>query len=165
MVCEVCGKNEATIHFTQIINSEKKEMQLCQECAAKQGFQSSSGTVESIVSKIVSGAGLEQTETCDTLVCSACGTSYKQFQESGRLGCGNCYRVFEEKLKDLLRKIHGSVQHVGKVPPHQAGTYETHHRLEELREKMRKAIRAEQFEEAALLRDEIKRLEGGTRGN
>ena len=158
MICEECGKNESAVHLTHIMNGEKVEMQLCKECAAKKGFQSSVGTVENIVSKIVSGPEEEKGKK-ESLTCKRCGTTFKQFQKSGRLGCSNCYVVFEEKLKDLLRKIHGSIQHVGKVPPGEKNDAQTSQRLGELRDKLKGAIQTEQFEEAALLRDEIKRLE------
>lgn len=160
MNCQECGKHEATVHFTQMINGKKTEMQLCKICAAKKGFSSSLGTVENIVSKIVSDHNPQADTDGDMLVCEKCNTSYQDFQRTGRLGCSNCYAVFEDNLKDLLRKIHGSIQHVGKVPPVTEKNDEEQESLTELRVKMKEAIKHEEFEEAAVLRDRIKKLKG-----
>lgn len=158
MLCEECGKNDAAVHFTQMINGEKMEKKICKECAAKKGFQSAVGTVDNIVSKMVSGPGPERPEE-ESLVCRNCGSSYGEFRNSGRLGCSSCYSAFEDRLKDLLRKIHGSTKHLGKVPVQKVDVVQVLQRMEDLRERLRRAVQSEQFEEAALLRDEIKRLE------
>lgn len=160
MQCEECGKHEAVVHFTQMVDGEKTEKQICKECAAQKGFQTSLGTVDNIVSKMISSGPAKETDDEKVLVCRQCGTTYRQFRNTGRLGCSYCYRVFEENLKELLRKIHGSTKHIGKSPARKDTELQAHERVEQMREQLRKAVQAEQFEEAALLRDEIKRLEG-----
>lgn len=159
MLCEECGKNDAAVHFTQMINGEKTEKKICKECAAKKGFQSAVGTVDNIVSKMIAGHDPDHPEEVDTLACRNCGSSYGEFKNTGRLGCSSCYSVFEDRLKDLLRKIHGSTKHLGKVPAQKVDVVQVLQRIEDLRERLRRAVQAEQFEEAALLRDEIKRLD------
>ena len=92
--------------------------------------------------------------------CSFCGLTFGQFRETGRLGCPHCYQTFEAHLRRLLRRIHGSVQHVGKVylPPDPTAS-EMEKRLDGLRRKLHRAIEAEDFERAAEVRDQIRSLE------
>jgi protein arginine kinase activator len=92
--------------------------------------------------------------------CSFCGLTFGQFRETGRLGCPHCYETFEAHLRRLLRRIHGSVQHVGKVylPPDPTAS-EMEKRLDGLRRKLYRAIEAEDFERAAEVRDQIRSLE------
>jgi protein arginine kinase activator len=96
--------------------------------------------------------------------CPRCGGSLQDFRESGRLGCPDCYRSFEVPLRDLLRRLHGSTQHVGEryadaeregaLPAMQARP-----QAAELREQLRLAVETENFELAAELRDRLRVLE------
>jgi protein arginine kinase activator len=63
-------------------------------------------------------------------------------------------------MRSLLRRLHGSTQHVGDRydPPH-SEAMERNARLLELRDRLQRAIDAEQFELAADLRDRIRVLE------
>ena len=95
--------------------------------------------------------------------CPNCGMTYESFRKMGRLGCSQCYETFKGYLQPLLKKIHGSSQHFGKAPvkapkiavKEKKAVYS----IEELKAKMQKAIQAEEFEEAAKLRDQIRELE------
>ena len=84
----------------------------------------------------------------------------EEFKQSGRLGCPHCYVTFESQLKTLLRRLHGSTQHVGKVylppDPSEASRQE---RLAGLRRKLEKAVASEDFERAAQIRDQIRSME------
>ena len=97
----------------------------------------------------------------DGLRCAACGSTLRDFRESGRLGCAQCYESFETHLRDLLRRLHGSSQHVGERygPPAGAGSADPRLQLLDLKEQLRRAVENENFELAAELRDRIKVLE------
>jgi protein arginine kinase activator len=99
-------------------------------------------------------------ESSADLRCGFCGLAFKDFRESGRLGCPHCYSTFETPLRALLRRIHGGTQHMGKVylPPDPSAS-EMEKRLETLRRKLQRAVETEDFERAARLRDEIRTLE------
>jgi protein arginine kinase activator len=118
MKCEDCKKEKAQKTFTQIINNEKTILHLCNACAEKRGFhknvkgETHSFGVENLVSKIAN----EYEEEKDAVTCDRCGLKYMDFKQSGRLGCGYCYTAFGTRLDDLLRKIHGSNYHIGKMP-------------------------------------------------
>src|SRR5205823_13939384 len=97
----------------------------------------------------------------DGLRCAACGSTLKDFRESGRLGCAQCYESFQTHLRDLLRRLHGSSQHVGEryTPPGTDAAADPRIQLLELREQLRRAVENENFELAAELGDRTRVLE------
>ncbi len=162
MVCQDCNKEEAVIHFTQIVQNQKITLNLCKKCASKRGFQTtfpnlSSFSLEHFLGGIAGSE--EETGTHPNRVCATCGLSYQQFRETGRLGCGDCYNAFEEELNNILRKIHGAGLHVGKLPEGSDKDLKIKRKIEDLKEKMRVSIEQEEFEKSAKIRDEVKRLE------
>ena len=91
--------------------------------------------------------------------CPHCGLTYADFRKSGRLGCAQCYYTFKDSLSSLLKRVHGSSEHVGKVPALAGKEVAVSRTLKELREKLHRSIQKEEFEEAAKLRDRIRELE------
>ena len=86
--------------------------------------------------------------------------TYDDFRKFGRLGCSECYNAFREQLAVLLKKIHGSNQHLGKAPSKLPQPIKKKiDQLQELKRQLQRAIEAESFEEAAALRDKIRGLE------
>lgn len=161
--CDLCGKTPATVHLTEVVNDEVSKMHLCEECAKKksQSMQSHFGLSDLLSGLMDFGEGISQ-ETADrtsVITCPICGMSYRDFQKSGRLGCGRCYKTFDERLSALLRKIHGADRHVGKMPYEGEERIKDQQRLKHLKGEIQTAIRTENFEKAAVLRDEIKELE------
>jgi protein arginine kinase activator len=161
MMCEDCNKNKATINFTQIINNKKTVLNLCRTCAEKRGFSEiATGATQSFgVGNLVSKIADEYEEESNTLTCGKCGLTYLDFKQSGRLGCGTCYAVFGKRLDDLLRKIHGASSHIGKIPRNVAPDISQNRQVETLRRDIKQAIEREDFETAARLRDQIKKME------
>lgn len=160
MLCDSCGKNEATVHITEIVNSQMTKLHLCEECAKKKGAEMEEhfGLSDLLAGLADLGANM-QPEVGDTVKCPSCGFTYQDFKKIGRLGCGECYEAFKKQLIPLLKRIHGADRHVGKVPLMVGKTVKDTRTLQELKMKMENAIQAEEFEEAAKLRDEIKKLE------
>lgn len=171
MLCQDCKKAESTVHLTQILNNKKVVLNLCKDCAEERGFHSPfenlpfplaefvSGMVGSTKKQLTKG-GKTATKSID---CPFCGMSFDDFAKVGRLGCVQCYSAFRKDLNDLLRKIHGSCEHRGKIP---AGTTDVMKpvRVERsLREDLKRAVEQEDFEKAADLRDKIKDLVEGSR--
>jgi protein arginine kinase activator len=83
----------------------------------------------------------------------------EEFRRRGRLGCPKCYEVFKAPVGELLERVHGARQHVGRLPGVSDGELERMQSLAELRQKLEVAIREEAYENAARLRDEIQQLE------
>ena len=105
---------------------------------------------------------LQEPET--SFSCPECGTTYYDFQKSGRLGCGKCYETFSRELSELLRKIHGSDKHVGKMPFMGDEMLKEQEDLQRLKSELKSLIQGEEFEKAAVLRDRIRDLEGKLKG-
>jgi len=167
MLCDDCRKKEANIQVTQIINNEKMTLNLCQKCAEKRGFRSPFEGVPFPLAEFLSsmispgsGTGKKTFAKADKETgCPICGMSFSDFARKGRLGCGSCYKAFRPQLKDLLRKIHGSHGHRGKIPNLPGREMEYLKEERKLQEELKKAIDEENFEIAAQIRDKIKGLQ------
>jgi protein arginine kinase activator len=157
--CQSCNK-PATVHLTDIVNGKKREVHLCQGCAEKQQILKQQELNLSAILQTVIGQHIGQpTDELSRLACPSCGVKYMEFKAEGRLGCPHDYAVFREPLLPLLEKIHRATRHKGKVPPNAARHAARQAELMELRQKLRRAVDAEAYEEAARLRDQIKTKE------
>ncbi len=165
-VCGECEAAEAVVHLTQIVDDVARVLHLCQKCAAARGVDQPTAPTTSPLTDFLSQMTDGERDSVGTQdgTCTFCGLTFAGFRENGRLGCPHCYTTFASYLKNLLRRIHGGVQHVGKVylPPDPTVS-EREQRLEGLRRKLNYAIGAEDFERAAQLRDQIRSLEPVTR--
>jgi len=165
MLCDICSKNQATVHLTEIIDEQMNELHLCEECARHKSAQMEQ---QFGLSDLLAGLADFEKPSKDTTAesiavkCSNCGLTYADFKKIGRLGCGECYVAFKKYLGPLLKKIHGSNQHVGKAPVRLAKAQKKKPDkldLEELRKNLTMAIQMEAFEEAARIRDQIRETE------
>lgn len=160
MKCDICGKNEATVHLTEIVNDKVTKLHLCEDCAKAKGTEMEEhfGLSDLLAGLTDLGSNVEP-EALETVKCPSCGFTYNDFKKVGRLGCGECYEAFKGQLAPLLKRIHGADRHIGKVPIMVGKTVKDAKNLQELKVKLEKAIREENFEEAAILRDQIRDLE------
>ena len=164
MLCQQCQKKVANVHFTQIINGKKVEMYLCEQCANEKGQlgfspQINLGDFLWGFPGLGGGSGFAQVEQPKEVRCDACGMSFEDFRKTGKMGCGNCYSVFREKLSPILRRIHGNIEHMGKVPEKVSNCLKTTDELKRLKVELTAAIGQEEYEKAAELRDRIRDLE------
>ena len=138
------------------------EQHLCEECAAKMSSFNKNASLGSLLSGILSAtAG-------DDVVCEKCGETYREFLETGRLGCDECYKAFGTLLQNSVRRIQGSVTHTGKVPSYLKEEYKKENtevekimhlsEREQLEIMLKKALAEENYEECASLRDSIRAL-------
>ena len=162
MTCDICGKNPATVHLTEIVDDQMSELHLCEECARKKSSQMES---QFGLSDLLAGLAdfekpSEEKETI-ALKCPNCGLTYKDFKKVGRFGCSECYNTFRKFLVPLLKRIHGSGSHTGKVPVKLATVKSSRKKvdIQELRANLQKAVETEAYEEAARIRDQIKQLQ------
>lgn len=179
MQCDICSKKKATVHLTEIVDEQMSEMHLCEECARNKSAQMEQqfglGDLLAGLSDVGKAAGSAKAEDKNALICSGCGLNYEDFRKFGRLGCSQCYSSFKDHLEGLLKKIHGSSRHLGKMPvallppgalPAPVGIDINAvagpapvENIEDLKKQLHAAIAAEDFEKAAFLRDKIKLLE------
>ena len=158
MLCQKCKKNEATAHYTEIINGKRQEMYLCSECAAKQNMNVF-GDLPSLFGSMFFGEPKHRRlATGSVRSCPKCGMTLEEIADSGMLGCAECYNAFSEELAPYLTRIHGRATHVGRIPKSAGGELKLRSELNEARESLKKAIDAQEFEQAAKLRDRIKEL-------
>ncbi|MFH1413760.1 MAG: UvrB/UvrC motif-containing protein [Candidatus Omnitrophota bacterium] len=162
MLCDICAKNPATVHLTEIIDNQMNELHLCEECARQKSAQMEQqfGLSDLLAGMVDFDKVAKEAESA-VPKCPNCGLTYTDFKKIGRLGCGECYGAFKKYLAPLLKRIHGSSQHIGKAPVVKAVGRVSNKKpdLGELRNKLQRAIETEDFEEAAKIRDQIKAIE------
>ncbi len=171
MICDECGKNPAEFSVTITSGGETCVRRLCSGCKHKMESTFTHGNVHGFLSSVLSMLAAGQKVNEQEPVCENCGLRYSEFERIGRLGCAQCYQAFQNELKPMLQRIHGSSQHVGRKP----GEAEQHahsadeetptpaqlaqQQIEELRQKMDEAVAVENFEAAAQYRDRIRALQ------
>lgn len=175
MLCEKCQKREATIMVTEIMNGRKREMRLCSQCAAQ--LRTGMGE-EFSLSRLLSGilGGYLQADEpnqidAEKITCPGCGMTYGEFVRDSQFGCADCYNTFGLLIEQNLKRIQISSRHTGKKPKYQkhgVSFEETveqiqkeENRTEQLRllqARLQEALQEEEYEQAALLRDEIHAL-------
>jgi len=164
MNCQECGERPATLHFTKIVNGDKNEFHICEVCAREKGELIPGTSNGFSIHNLISGLlDLPSNGTVaakpPVLHCENCGLTYAQFSKIGRFGCSSCYKFFAERLDPLLKRVHGSTVHVGKIPKRAGGQIKFKRELENLKFELQRLIEREEFEHAAEIRDQIRKLE------
>ncbi len=159
MLCQACEKRQATTHIKTILNGELKEYNLCSECAHKNGYSSFFGDLNFDLDKLF-GSFMDSIGPSKIRKrCQCCGSSFEDIAKSGKVGCAECYDVFYDELLPSVQRIHGRTSHTGKLA-HSAGTeVKVRNEIARYRAELEKAIKSQEFEKAAELRDKIKELE------
>lgn len=168
MLCEECRKHNAAVFLKVAVNNKVKELHLCPACAARKGMgfglEAGAFNISDIVGNMSGYFKDFLPPERKTLRCRGCGLKYSEFKESGRLGCPDCYASFEPQLTELMARIHGASRHSGRAyaggPALKLSRAEAARRLQELKAELAAAVSREDFEAAARLRDELKRLGG-----
>ncbi|MGH9677540.1 MAG: UvrB/UvrC motif-containing protein [Candidatus Acidiferrum sp.] len=162
MKCQVCGASPATVHLTDIINGKKRESHLCSGCAEEQQLVSSQElNLPAILQSLIGQHVGAPTDELARLACPSCGIRYMEFRAQGRLGCPHDYAVFRVGLEPLLNRIHRATRHAGKAPRRGILSPDRHAELVELRRRLSAAVEAEEYEEAAQIRDLLRKKETG----
>ena len=176
MLCQNCGKNEANVRYTQVINGVRKELNLCSDCARKLGvdridipmdFTSFLGDFFNDYAE----SSLLPSFSIDNAKCKTCGMTYNDFINTGMFGCSDCYDVFSNPIDSLLKNLHGTSKHIGrgiksasleesqKIKPKKQEKDKKKDELENLKKDLEKAIKEERYEDAAKIRDKIKEID------
>lgn len=159
MLCSECGKNEAKVHVTHIINGKKTESHLCEECAKKnQVLLNSSFSMENLFSAMLNNA-FNAATYLPSKGCSKCGMTYDEFRNTGKFGCSDCIDTFKQRLLPVVKNIQGYEAHTGKIPKRTGGSYKIKKDIEKLKFQLQQSIENEEYEQAARLRDKIREME------
>ncbi len=157
MLCCICKDKEATVHLTQIAGEQMQKVDLCEECAKQKGVNDPAGfSLADLLLGLGASQEMEQASGGAELKCPHCGFTQADFKKAGRLGCPECYVTFAEGMEGLLKSMHKGTRHAGKVPHSHQQTRDLAERLKNLQKKLDKAVAEENFEQAAVVRDEIK---------
>ena len=191
MLCDKCKKNEANVKYTEIINGEKKEMMLCEECSHKLGLDNMSFNMPIDFSSFFGGLLEDEMyndqefmplfQKVKELKCDNCNMTYDEFVNQGKFGCEECYNVFSNKIDTLLNRLHGSNRYLGRKALRSSQDINNkesnmkdefngdkkdknnkdinENKLQKLQNDLKKAISDERYEDAAKIRDEIKKIE------
>ena len=181
MLCENCGKKEANVRYSENINGVKKEMHLCEECSRKLGVTDQMDfRMPSLDFSNFFGSFLEDFSTPDfipllnevkQIKCDSCGSTFDDIINTGRYGCANCYDVFEDRMDPILKKLQGANRHNGRLgkisdnnvkfdkKEEKKTENKADNKLKKLQEDLKQAIKEERYEDAAKIRDEIKKEE------
>lgn len=158
MLCEKCQKEEASVHVTKIVNGQKTETHLCQHCAKELGEFGLSIDLPNLFASLFDyspfGGKLAAPKQCPT-----CGSTMEDFRQLNQFGCSDCYVTFRDEVEPLLRRLHGSSHHEGKVPVQGYAALSAERQVKMLRERLQQMISLENYEEAAKIRDQIRALE------
>lgn len=164
MKCEKCNKREATTHMTKIVNGCKEEHHLCSECASvSPEYSEIKHSMSFGIGDFLPGIFSSQKQTSapngiETDVCPLCHMPYSEFLKRGKLGCGECYSAFRNRIKRPLKQIHGTFEHVGKAPGRSGSRAMLNKKITKLESELNAAVLKQDFETATKLRDEIKDL-------
>lgn len=178
MLCEKCKIREANIKYTEVINGVKTEHNLCSQCAQEMDFGPYSAIIEGEfpLGKLLSSLlGLQPSaarqQKMDEVACPTCQTTYEAFVENSRFGCADCYHVFDLLIGEKIKKLQESATHTGKQPKMRSkdrtsaavtseGVMEftSEEQMKQLERRLQAALKAEEYEEAAICRDKIKAL-------
>lgn len=176
MKCGECQKRPATLYFTQLINGNKSEIQVCELCAKEKGYMHNADDAYSLhelltgLFNIGSSAIDLQKEKLfnqmEELECSKCHLTFHEFQRIGKFGCATCYHSFKVKLDSIFRSVHsGNTKHHGKIPKRKGNNLHAKKELENYRIELQRLIEHEEFEQAAVVRDQIRKLESAKEGD
>jgi protein arginine kinase activator len=161
--CQKCAK-PATYHITDIERGKPREFHFCDEHARQHlapPDEPPAPTFPSVAAEVVKGniPSAREPSPADRQTCPICQLSFLEFRNSGRLGCPHDYEVFRDELMPLLENIHDETRHAGKVPRRAPRNSQRQTELIDLRNKLKRAVAAEDYEAAANLRDQIRALE------
>lgn len=169
MICPRCQKQVATVQVTEIHNfvskghpeNEVREHRICESCAQELNVPHT-GLPAKALANVWQLLQFHKQRAAQnaarSIRCPDCGMTLDELRRKGRVGCERDYEVFREYLDEQLERMHSGTTHVGHLP---AGERKPDRSVVELRAALALAIREEDFERAAALRDEIETMEPG----
>ena len=150
MICQVCGKNEATICMVKMTGNNKETIYICPSCAG-QMHDNLIGSINQLLTPMfdnVFSSGRSLSEESNQ-ICPTCGQTRREWNEKNELNC-----------KDCIQFLVSDTEHVGKIPRNNKEELLVINLIKEMENHLKKLIEEEKYEEAAKVRDEIKDLKG-----
>lgn len=160
MVCERCHQKDATVFMTQRVNGQKIEVHLCESCAKKEEVMvyANNSSFQQFLSGLLQLSGQEGRTNAQTGTCPKCHMTLEDFKRTSKLGCDECYTVFEPYVRSIIKSVHSGTSHAGKTPRRLYSKKEIEAELLSLQSKLKEAVRTEDYLEAARIRDILKTM-------
>lgn len=163
MKCQNCGKRDAIVDYTQIIDGNKLHLHLCDKCAHEMKIDMDFGfDIDDVFSTFFNVVpNMRVSKKLDTIKCKNCNSTYDDFKNSGKLGCPMCYETFDEEIDNVLKRLHGNNRHVknDRKLISKENDIKKEDEITKLKEELKKCVEKEEYETAAKIRDKIKELE------
>ncbi|MBQ3482985.1 MAG: UvrB/UvrC motif-containing protein [Clostridia bacterium] len=162
MKCEKCNQNEATVFYKESVNGKVRSLHLCAACAAEQQSAHpffSPSYPDNLLGELFGLAAHGKPHRDEARRCPDCGATWSDLLRDGKACCPKCYTAFADLLEPTVRQLHGNVTHAGRAPAARRAVREKESRLTELKRQLQEAVAAENYEQAAKLRDEIRGME------
>ncbi|MEE2712925.1 MAG: UvrB/UvrC motif-containing protein [Planctomycetota bacterium] len=168
-LCEACGENPPTVHYVEVVGGEKRTRAVCDACLSDKGFVIDPGVIKKAADHLVEhmqdllggpeiGPFPAPSEPIAISACAGCGLSWDDFKENSRFGCQECYAHFQVEVDGVLERLHGATLHHGRIPKRMEERPHRQDRSSDIRAELDDAIRAEDYERAARLRDALRTL-------
>lgn len=164
MNCERCKKKHATLHIVTCENGQHREIHLCEGCGRKAGLSPLDFTIEDLLGLPKKATRPQARRRLSPKQCPGCKLSIVQIKEMTRAGCARCYETFRDDFLEFAESYHKATQHLGKVPSTADQMARKEAELQRLKDYLEVVVKKEDYEEAAQIRDRIKRLEESLRG-
>ena len=150
------------IIYTEIVGKTVTKTAMCDECPVLRQKLRGSNLV-----KQSSGAAPAE------MVCGGCGQTLDEVKMGSPLGCPLCYDLFHDEVVRELAQLEripakyafqrkGESLHAGRTPGQHQGI-DPSLKLLTLQQALHETLGKEDYEQAALLRDQIKEIEGKTK--
>ncbi len=168
--CDECRKNIATVFLTKISGSEVSKVQLCENCAGKMEEATKAANLIAFLPQILTDLEgmddqlVDEVLSGELIECESCGTSYNDFQKMGFLGCRECYRAFGEPIGQVILEFQEAEEHLGKMPGKASRGARLRKKLIELERSLERSVAEEEYEAAATVRDQIRKIESSLNG-
>jgi protein arginine kinase activator len=168
MLCEKCGKKEATVYYSENINGKEKKFNLCADCAAEMEKSGELKVAPHLIGDSPFGSlfgGLMMPgmlsgsrKAAEQKKCPLCGASFRALAAEGMVGCPMCYTAFAEELEPSLARLHQGKSHIGRAPARLKHERDRKKEIASLEHSLKEAVKAEEYEKAAELRDKIRAM-------
>ncbi|MGI6497720.1 MAG: UvrB/UvrC motif-containing protein [Oscillospiraceae bacterium] len=160
MKCQHCGNNEAEYQYTITVGNHQIERYLCSVCAKQLGYETEDASLsfDQLFSDFLNAQPQKQEPE---ISCPRCGSTWTEVQGSGKVGCAECYEIFSDRLLPYVQKLHGTAVHVGRTPQAASVAKKAEDILSHLQTQLEAAVEEQNYEQAAIYRDEIRALKGG----
>ena len=163
MKCESCNEREATIHVSKGNGLEKSERFLCEQCANASfendfSYPDDSFNIHQLLKSLSQQQSIQQKRRLKK--CETCGSTLETIVQNGKFGCPDCYSTFEGQVPSIVTRVQAhQTEHVGRVPKKAQSHLKVKKQIDKLKGRLSELVETQEFEEAAVIRDEIRALE------